>query len=158
MKRTSHRALLTVLTVTPLLLATSCGTFSPTTTTSTYEVTDGVAAHLGDVDADNILVVGKQGSAGVVSGALVNRGTQTVTVTVSTEGAAAPVAVPVPPGTLVKLGGQGSEAVVVVAELKAAAGTLMPVQFSSPPGGVIVVRAPVLPPDLEYATVTPPPP
>lgn len=156
MKRTSRRALIALATVGLLSLTSGCALWSNVTTQRPAVLSDGVSASVGDVGVRNLLVIGDEGKEGVVSGALVNLGTRQATVTVTTEGAAQPVQVPVPVGGLVTLGGEGTDATVVVGELKVPAGALMAVQLSSPAGGQVSVRVPVLPSSSYYATVTPP--
>ncbi|GMA87602.1 hypothetical protein GCM10025868_28520 [Angustibacter aerolatus] len=102
MKRPRQRALVAALAAAPLLLTTGCGLTAATTTAYTKDVTDGVDAQVGDVDARNLLVVGRKGTEGVVSGALVNNGDQAVTVTVATQGAPSRSRCRLAPGVLVQ--------------------------------------------------------
>ncbi|GAB3689843.1 hypothetical protein [Angustibacter aerolatus] len=156
MKRPRQRALVAALAAAPLLLTTGCGLTAATTTAYTKDVTDGVDAQVGDVDARNLLVVGRKGTEGVVSGALVNNGDQAVTVTVATQGAPQPVEVQLAPGVLVQLGSATGQTAVVTGTLSEASGALLPVQLTTPAGGTVAIQVPVLPPTLEYATITPP--
>ena len=132
-----------------------CSYLSQTTTALEYNPADGVSASVGDVIARNLVVVGSKGSEGLVSGALVNEGSTSSTVTVSSAGQPQPVTIDVPPGQLVTIGGAGSGATVVVGNLKRNAGTIMPIMMSSPAGGQVTVRVPIVPAQFAYATVTP---
>lgn len=150
-----HAAAALALTAALPVLA-GCGIWSPTTTTLEYDPSDGVTAQIGDVLARNLLVVGDKGTAGLVSGALVNTGSADAAVTIQVKGQAQqPVTVTVPPGQVVQLGSGADQTSVAVAALPAAAGALVPVTLSSPAGGTVDATVPVLPPTLEYATVTP---
>lgn len=150
-----RRALVAFALVAALPLLAGCGILSPTTTTINYDPSDGVTAQVGDVLARNLLVVGDKGTAGLVSGALVNTGAADAAVTIQVSGQVQPVTVTVPPGQVVLLGGGADQTSVVVAAMPAAAGALMPVKLSSPAGGTVDASVPVLPPRLEYTTVTP---
>ncbi|HEX3005496.1 MAG TPA: hypothetical protein VHO27_14875 [Angustibacter sp.] len=134
----------------------ACGYFSQTTTELNYNPSDGVSASVGDVGARNLLVVGTQGSEGLVSGALVNNGTSDATVTISTPDSPQPVQISVPPNQIVLLGSGSDQRSVVVGNLKQPAGALTKITLSSPQGGEVSVDVPVVAPQGEYATVTPP--
>lgn len=160
MKRSRPRArALAVLPVAGALVAagavSGCSYLSPTTTALEYNPSDGVSASVGSVIARNLVVVGSKGSEGLVSGALVNQGSSSSTVTITSADQPQPVTVDVPPGQLVTLGGAGSGATVVVGNLKQAAGTIMPITMTSPSGGDVTVRLPIVPAQFAYATVTP---
>ena len=133
----------------------ACGYFSQTTTELNYNPSDGVSAQVGDVVARNLLVVGDQGSEGLVSGALANNGSTDAQVTISTKGSPQPVQVTVPPGQVVLLGSGQDQRSVVVGKLAKGPGSLLEVTLSSPSGGDVVTNVPVLAPQFEYSTVTP---
>jgi hypothetical protein len=150
---------------TPLLSA--CATFSPATTAVPYNASDGASVQLGQLEAANLLVVGSEkGGTGVLSGALVNKGTDDLTVAISTQGAPTPVTVTVPGNRMVSLtasttapvsSGGSASATVLVPSLPVAPGANVTVQLATRPGGQTQVFVPVLLPQNEYATITAPP-
>ena len=155
MMRPSRRGVRALALAAAVAVLPACGTFSQTTTELDYNPSDGVSAHVGDVLARNLLVVGDKGSEGLVSGALVNNGTSDSTVTIQTQGAPQPVQVVVPPGEVVLLGSGPDQRSVVVGTMKQPAGSLIKVTLSSPTGGEVTTNVPVLAPTMEYSTVTP---
>ncbi|MEO7745441.1 MAG: hypothetical protein ABIV05_04365, partial [Actinomycetota bacterium] len=147
-------------------LLTGCG-LSPAQTTIAYDPADGVSARVGDVQVRNLLVVGTTAEApGVVSGVLLNGGTDAVTVTVAS-GASAPVPVDIPGSSSVQLGVAGTDptstpvpgtqgnAVVQLSAVGEPAGAVVPVTLTSAGGGTTTVQVPVVPATNEYATITP---
>jgi hypothetical protein len=138
-----------------LAALSACSTLSDTTTALDYEPADGVAAQVGDVLARNLVVVGDEGSEGLVSGALVNTGASDQTVTIQTKGSPQPVQISLSPGQLITLGSGTDQRSVVVGSLTQAPGTIVPVTLSSPSGGEVTANVPVVAPRFEYATVTP---
>jgi len=153
--RPSRRGLVGLALVGSMTLLTSCATFSPITTNEAYDAADGVTANVGAVVARDLLVVGTKGAEGLLSGALVNTGTQDAQVTIQAKGQPQPVTVDVPVGTLVTLGSGADETNVVVGNLAVEAGSLLDVTMSSPSGGQVVTAVPVLLAEGQYATVTP---
>jgi hypothetical protein len=152
----------------PLLSA--CSAFSPATTAVPYNASDGASVQLGQLEAANLLVVGSEkGGEGVLSGALVNTGTDDVTVAISTQGAPTPVTITVPGQRMVSLtadnagpvsgGGlsPSTSATVLVPSLPVAPGSNLTVQLATRTGGQTQVTVPVLLPMNEYATITAPP-
>jgi hypothetical protein len=153
----------------PLLAA--CSTFSPATTAYPYNASDGVNLDLGQLHGANLLVVGSEkGASGVLSGALFNKGTDDLTVQVSTQGAASPVTIEVPAQRMVRLTADGAgstvgssatagsaSATVLVPALPVAPGAVMTVAVATRAGGQTQVTVPVLLPRQEYATITAPP-
>jgi hypothetical protein len=158
-KRASRRVrtpLTTALALAGLLpVLAGCAVFSPTGTGTNYNPSNGVNATVGSVLARDLVVIGQKGSAGLVSGALVNNGDQPQTVTITVKGSTAPVKVDVPAGSLVTLGAADSGAQVGSGVLGAGDGALLAVTVSTPSGGAVTANVPVLPPVREYATVTP---
>jgi hypothetical protein len=162
-----RRAALAAVAALPLLSA--CATFSPATTAVPYNASDGASVQLGQLEAANLLVVGaEKGGQGVLSGALVNKGADDLTVAISTQGAPTPVTVNVPAHRTVSLtadsassaasGSTGSpSATVLVPSLPVAPGANVTVQLATRPGGQTQVFVPVLLPRHEYATITAPP-
>jgi hypothetical protein len=153
--RPSRRGLVGLALVGSMTLLTSCSTFSPISTDTDYDAADGVTAHVGTVVARDLLVVGTKGAEGLLSGALVNIGTQDAKVTIEAKGQPQPVTVEVLAGKLVTLGSGADQTNVVVGNLTVEAGALLDVTMSSPSGGQVVTAVPVLPAQGHYATVTP---
>jgi hypothetical protein len=150
-----RRTLLVVTAAGVLPTLAACATFSPTTTAVDANYGSGVSARVGTIQARNLLVVGDLGRAGLISGALVNTGTQPQTVTVRAVGQPRPVEVQVAPGALVTLGAAGAGATVVLGALPVPAGATMQVTLSTPSGGEVTSTVPVLAAVREYATLTP---
>jgi len=153
----SRRHLAGVVTVGALLLTGGCSMFSGTQVLEPAQLSDGVSTRVGDVQAQALVIVGDKGQPGVLTGALINSSLRPVTVTVAAQGSTAGTEVRVPAGSSVQLGSSGSGASVVVPSLQAPAGAMTGVQLSTPAGGQVQVRVPVLPTSYPYyATVTPP--
>ena len=155
-----------------LPLLSACSVFSPATTAYPFNASDGVNVDLGQLHAANLLVVGtEKGGQGVLSGALFNKGTEDITVAVSTEGAPTPVTIEVPAQRMVRLtaasatataasgatGSANTDATVLVPSLPVAPGAVMTVQIATRSGGQTQVTVPVLLAQHEYATITAPP-
>jgi hypothetical protein len=152
-----------------LPLLSACSVFSPATTAVPYNASDGVNVDLGQLHGSNLLVVGtEQGGQGVLSGALFNKGTEDLTVAVSTQGAPTPVEIEVPAQRMVRLvadsatasgatGSANTDASVLVPSLPVAPGAVMTVQIATRPGGQTQITVPVVPAQHEYATITAPP-
>jgi hypothetical protein len=153
--------------VAALPLLSACATFSPATTMVPYDASDGRSIELGSLLGQNLVVVGSEkGGAAVLSGALINTGQEPVTVAISSEGAPTPVTIDVPAKRIVALTADGtaptagsvdSGATVLVPSLSQPPGAVVTMQFATRAGGQVQVQLPVLPPQHEYATVTPPP-
>jgi hypothetical protein len=157
-KTPSRRTIAGVLTVGALLAGGGCGAMSTTQVLKPAQLSDGVSATMGTVQAQSLVVVGDKGQPGVLTGAFTNSGTQPVTVMVSAAGASSPTPVQVPAGSVVTLGSSSGQASVVLPALQTAGGTLTGVQLSTPAGGQVQVQVPVhstnsLP---YYSTETPP--
>ncbi len=155
MMRPSRRGLLALTLAGSLPALTACALTSPASTQTNYQPGNGVSAQVGDVEARDLVVVGTEGGDALVTGALVNNGSKDATVTIETKGQPQPVRVVVSPGALITLGNGENETYVVVGNLSAPAGGLLDVTLSTPSGGQVVTGVPVLPPILEYTTVTP---
>jgi hypothetical protein len=144
-----------VVTAGALLAGGGCSMLSGTQVLKPAQLSDGVSATVGQVQAHALVVVGDKGKPGVLVGALTNDATQPVTVTVAAQGSTTPTQVTVPAGSSVQLGTAG--ATVVVPSLAQPAGSMTGVQLSSPAGGQVQLQVPVLPTSYPYyATVTPP--
>jgi hypothetical protein len=168
--RLTRRRLAAAAAVAALPLLSACATFSPATTAVPYNASDGASVQLGQLEAANLLVVGSEkGGEGVLSGALVNKGTDDLTVAISTQGAPTPVTITVPGNRMVSLTADNSgpvsggglspstSATVLVPSLPVAPGANVTVQLATRAGGQTQVIVPVLPPLNEYATITAPP-
>jgi hypothetical protein len=166
----TRRRLAAVAAVAAVPLLSACATFSPATTAVPYNASDGTSVQLGQLEAVNLLVVGSEkGGQGVLSGALVNKGTDDLTVAISAQGAPIPVTITVPGSRMVSLtadsasqvsgGGlaPSTSATVLVPSLPVAPGANLTVQLATRPGGQTQVIVPVLLPLNEYATITAPP-
>lgn len=150
------KALLALTSAGAVLLG-GCSVFSPSTTSVNASYGAGVTTVVGSIQARNLVVVGEKGGEGLLSGALVNGGPGTQTVTVQTEEQPQPVKIEVAAGALVTLGPDGSGATIVVGELKQSPGTSIQVTVSTPTGGSVQSLVPVVAPTGEYASVTPTP-
>jgi hypothetical protein len=130
-----------------------CSATNQITTQDSYAASDGVQVEIGDVQGENLLLVAAEADApGALQGALTNRGDDTVTVSVSTDGDAEQIRVRA--GETVLLGGTEGEDVVL--STPDAPGALTTLTLSSGPGGTQEVRVPVLDGTLpEYADLVP---
>jgi hypothetical protein len=164
---TTRRALLSTVrgraavAVSALALATglgACQMMSPITTQLQYDPADGVSVDLEDVVVRDLLIVSEgEGASGVLSGLVVNKGTEEVTLTIQTDTSGGPLEpeVTVAPGTSVRLDGidpltgeKGEP--VTVPEVTTAPGTYVTVRFSTSTGAADAVQAPVLAPTGPY--------
>ncbi|WP_426565284.1 hypothetical protein ACPPVT_02895 [Angustibacter sp. McL0619] len=155
MMRPIRRGLVALAVVGSMTLLASCAVFSPKTTNENYDAADGVTANLGEIVARDLLVVGSKGEQGLLSGAIVNNGTDDASVTITAKGQPQPVTVSLPGGALVTLGNGEDQTNVVVGNLTVEAGSMLDVTISTPTGGQVVTPVPVLPAEGPFATVTP---
>jgi hypothetical protein len=161
-----------VAAVAALPLLSACSAFSPATTAVPYNPANGTSVQLGQLEGADLLVVGSEkGGTGVLSGALVNKGAEDLTVAISTQGAPTPVTVTVPGQRMVRLtadsatsttgsaptGSASATATVLVPSLPVAPGGVVTVQLATRSGGQTQLTVPVLLPRDEYATITAPP-
>ncbi len=172
--RLRRRGVAAVAAAAALPLLSACATYSPATTMIPYNASDGTSLQLGQIEGANLLVVGSaKGGEGVLSGALVNTGADAVEVAVSTQGAPTPVTITVPGQGMVKLVADSTAststpgastsaadgtATVLVPSLAAPPGALVTVQMATRSAGQTQALVPVVLPQQEYATITPPPP
>jgi hypothetical protein len=154
---------LTVLASLPLLGA--CERFSPASTEDAQTTSEGALVMVGAVRADSLIAVASaKGETGMLSGALVNTGSQAVTLQVAGEGGSGPVSVDVPGNGLVRLGtetttspGTDGTTAVPLPALPAGPGSYVTVVMASSSGGQVQVQVPVVSPQGVYATITPAP-
>jgi hypothetical protein len=135
---------------------TGCSATNEITTSKAYSASAGVRAQLGDVTAENLLVLASaKGAPAALQGAVTNRGKAAVTVSL-TAGAVAIGTVRVNPAETVLLGGDtGKSITFAVAD---APGAVTPLTLATGPGGTLTVSVPVLDGTLpEYATLIPTP-
>lgn len=132
-----------------------CSVTNQITTEEQYAASDGVRATLGDVTAENLLLIAEAADApGALQGAFTNRGDEAVTVEVATTGSAERVRVAA--GETVLLGGQDGEEVVL--DTPAPPGATTEVTLSTGAGGTETVQVPVLDGTLpEYEGLAPTP-
>jgi hypothetical protein len=131
-----------------------CSATNPITTAEAYAASDGVRVELGDLTGENLLVVAAAADEpGALQGALTNRGTDTVTVTLSTT-ADSSRDIRVPAGSTVLLG--GSEGRDVLLTTPDAPGAVTALTLSTGPAGSLAVEIPVLDGTLpEYTDLVP---
>lgn len=131
----------------------ACSTQSPTQTTVPYIQADGVPANLGAVEARDLLVLSQsKGAMGVLSGSVINTGTETVTVTFLTRadseaGSAS--------GASIELGPRQQERIdgVQFAAIADPPGAMTDLVMKTG-AGQKYVSVPVLLPDGYYSTMT----
>lgn len=142
------------------LLLSGCSFQAPNTAIQPYAPADGLQAELGDVLVRNMLVVSPgDGEAGLLIGALVNRGQEDTTVEVQVGGTTGEVDVPA--GASVALGLEqdrpdGELSTILsetfeVDEVEAAAGGAVDLRVSDPVFGSTQLRVPVVLPEGDYA-------
>lgn len=131
-----------------------CSATNPITTAKAYSPSDGVRAAVGDVTAENLLVLtSAQGATAALQGALTNRGTTAVTVSLSSETGSIGT-VTLGADATVLLGGANGTALTFTSAN--APGALDALTLATGPGGSISVAVPVLDGTLaEYATLVP---
>jgi hypothetical protein len=130
-----------------------CSATNPITTEMAYAASDGVRATLGDLTAENLLLVAAAAdSPGALQGALTNRGDDPLTVEVATDDAAELVFVPA--GGTVLLGGESGDEVVL--DTPGAPGSTVEMTLTTDAAGTETVQVPVLDGTLpEYADLVP---
>jgi len=166
-KRRSPRVKIFALQGTPVLAAAAlagalalsgCQVMSPIQTNVPYQPADGVAVDLGDLQIrDLVVIVGAEGEVGTLSGLVVNKGTEpiTVTFTAGTGGSSAQAAIPA--DTATRLSGVEGATPVTLPGIAAAPGGIVKLTISTPAAGAPEVSVPVLLPTGYYTTITPPP-
>lgn len=127
-----------------LIALAGCSTTNQITTDDPYDASDGVGAQVGDVSAQNLLLLtAAEGEAGALIGALTNRGDESVEVTIAGEDDADATDVRVAAGQTVLLGGEDGEE-VQFASMPVEPGAVTPLTLTTGPGGSVTVEVPVL--------------
>lgn len=150
-----------------LLALSGCQAMSPIRTDVPFQPADGVAVDLGDVQIRDLVVIASaRGEVGTLSGLVVNKGTEPVTITFAAGtgdggtgdgGAGAVARADVPPGAATRLSGVEGATPVTLPSIDAAPGDMIKMIISTPAAGASEVSVPVLPPTGHYASITPPP-
>jgi len=132
-----------------------CSATNAITTQLDYAPSDGVRATLGDVTAQNLLIItAGEGEEGALQGAFTNAGRDDLTVTLTTEDDVELAAVPVAAGSTVLLGGSTGE--IVTFASPGAPGAAVPLSLSTGAAGAESVFVPILDGTLpEYADLVP---
>ncbi len=132
-----------------------CSATNEITTQLDYAASDGVRATIGDVTAENLLVItAGEGELGALQGAFTNRGSADVDVTLTTEDNTELASVPVAAGSTVLLGGTRGELVTFTTPV--APGAVLPVTLTTGSAGSEAVSVPVLDGTLsEYTALVP---
>ena len=137
-------------------LASGCMVFNPVQTDVPYQPADGISAEVGNLAVRDLLLVGGDGQAAVVSGGVVNLGDEPIRVQFVPQeqaGSGGGSEVEVGPRQQVNLADKGLQLGGVTAK----PGTLVPVAVTAQPGGTTIVDVPVLAAQGPYATLTPAP-
>jgi hypothetical protein len=130
-----------------------CSATNPITTEMAYAASDGVRATLGDLTAENLLLVAEAAETpGALQGALTNRGDDDLEVELELDGDVA--LVPVAAGETVLLGGEDGEEVVL--DTPGEPGSTVEMTLTTDAAGAQTVPVPVLDGTLpEYADLVP---
>lgn len=131
----------------------SCSATNDITTARAYSASDGVRGELGDVTAENLLLVAAAANEpGALQGALSNRGEATVTITITTSESSEDVRVLA--GETVLFGGANGEELLLTTP--DAPGATTDLTLASGPGGTLELQVPVVDGTLpEYADLLP---
>jgi len=155
--RPSLRQSLAVAGLVALTAATlgGCSATNSITTTLPYSPSDGVRAELGDLTAENLLVLSAgTGKAAALQGAFTNRGTTSLTVSVTSKDGTSAGSVTVAAGATVLLGGPTGTVVDFTAGDPP--GAVTPLTLTTTHGGTLAVSVPVLDGTFpQYATSVP---
>jgi len=148
--------------VSALALATglgACQLMSPITTQLQYDPADGVGVDLEDIVIRDLLIVSEgEGASGTLSGLVVNKGTEEVSLTIQTDDSDGPLEpeVTMGPGTSVRLDGvdpltgEAGEP-VTLPQVNTRPGTYVTVRIATSLGAADAVQVPVLAPTGPYA-------
>ena len=155
-RSSSTRRRATILTAAAVgaLALSGCQVTNPTTTMERYAPADGVELDGEALDVRDLLIVSQgDGAPAVVSGSLINSGTEPLTVTVTVNGEELSPEVTVEPGSSVRLdggpdGSQGER--LVLPALDSPAGQSVQVRISASGEDSLAANAPVLLPRGHY--------
>jgi hypothetical protein len=130
-----------------------CSATNQITTEMAYAASDGVRATLGDLTAENLLLIAEAADTpAALQGALTNRGDDNLVVQIETDGGSERISVTA--GETVLLGGENGEEIVL--ESAGAPGSTVEVTLSTTDAGTRTVHVPVLDGTLpEYADLVP---
>lgn len=162
LKGTQIAPFLTAASLAGALLALSgCQAMSPIRTDVPFQPADGVAVDLGDVQIRDLVVIASaRGEVGTLSGLVVNKGTEPVTITFATgtaDGSGPAAQANIPAGEAARLSGVEGTTPVTLPSIDAAPGDMIKMIISTPAAGASEVSVPVLPPTGHYTSITPPP-
>lgn len=131
---------------------TGCSMISPQATTIEYNASDGVAADAGPLQVRNALIVANdEGTEGNFIAAIVNNTDDAETLNIAFGEGVADATVRVPARTVVSLGIDGEEPILVEG-LDSKPGSDLPTSFQSGDGETVLVDVPVLDGTLDYLT------
>ncbi|MFI2753124.1 hypothetical protein ACGIF2_06785 [Cellulomonas sp. P22] len=130
-----------------------CSATNQLTTTIDYSASDGVRTELGDLTAENLLIISSaEGAPGALQGALTNNGSNDLDVEVGPEDGET-VTVMVPTGSTVLLGGSQGETVTLTTTAPPGAVEALTIETAD---GTDTVSVPVLDGTLsEYSSLVP---
>jgi len=151
--RTSARPVVAGLVLALAAGLSGCSTTNDITTEKPYSASDGVRASLGDLTAENLLIVAAAADGpGALQGALTNRGDDAVTVEIEVGGSSERVRVAADETVL--LGGEDGEEVVL--DAPGEPGSTVDLTLTTSAAGSQTVPVPVLDGTLpEYADLVP---
>ncbi|MEO3936643.1 hypothetical protein V3N99_07760 [Dermatophilaceae bacterium Soc4.6] len=156
----ASRAVTVTVAAAGLALVAGCTATSPSQTLVPYQPADGVALDVGTVKARDLLIVASaKGATGVLSGSVINTGTENVTVRFAGAAAAgAAAAEPALPTTTTTITLRPRQqlriSTVEIPSVAAAPGALTPLSMTTS-DGTAVASVPVLLPTEYYSTLTP---
>jgi len=138
------------------LALSGCQVTSPQQTTVPYQPADGVNVTLGDVKVNDLVVVTSgKGKEGVLSGQVINNGSQAATVTFTAPGGGPQLTKKVGPGATAQLSGEAGASPVTLPTVSVEPGSMLDLTIGTSSAGTDQVEVPVLLPDLYYSTITP---
>ncbi len=131
-----------------------CSTQSPLQSAVPYQPADGVAARSGPVEGRDLLVIASQkDGTGVVSGSLINTGTDAVTVSLLTRADAEAGTAAASGATVTLRSREQKRLEIPLAKIANAPGAMTDIVIQTSAGQTLV-SVPVLPPAGPYATLT----
>ncbi|MBT0767668.1 hypothetical protein KIH74_01945 [Kineosporia sp. J2-2] len=163
MKRTRVLAAKTALVTGAVALGLSgCGLTSPAVIKTPYPASDGIDADLPgtEVVLRNLIVVGaEKGAEAELIGSVINQGDTDARISlqaaVGETGQPSQTAVSVAAGQVVQFGPGSNQTEVAISDLAVDPGDVTGLTASTTKGGRVDLNVPVLPPEGDYAEVTP---